>query len=65
MAKQLFAKHAHDKLTNEMAPNPLMLFCYRKDKKDFIGDDLGMFAKACNEFFPTPSDKGICFMFLS
>ena len=25
-----------------------------------VGDDLGMIAKACNEFFPTPTDQGIC-----
>ena len=25
-----------------------------------MGDDLGMPANFCNEFFPTPSDQGIC-----
>ena len=60
MAKKLFGKHVKNKLTNEMAPIPLILFCYRKDKEDYIGDDLGMIAKACNEFFPTPTYQGIC-----
>ena len=60
IAKKIFGMDAKMDLKYFMTASPLMLFCYKKDK-GFIGDDLGMFARACNQFFPTPTDQGICF----
>ena len=39
-----------------MAPT---IFCHRNDI-GFMGDDFGIEGKFCNDFFPTPSDSGIC-----
>ena len=57
--EQLFGKDPTENLKYSLAPFSLVLFCYIKEQ-GFSGDELGMFAKACNDFFPTPSDKGIC-----
>ena len=35
------------------------IFCHRNDI-GFMGDDFGIEGKLCNDFFPTPSDSGIC-----
>ena len=59
IATKLFGNKATKNLKYSMAPSPLILFCYTKDE-GFTGDDLGIFANACNEFFPTPCDQGIC-----
>ena len=59
LATKLFGKTKTRDLEHMIAPFPLILHCY-KAKEGFVGDDLGMFAKACNEFFPAPTDKGIC-----
>ena len=59
LAKRLFGSHAMVNLNHTIAPFSLVLFCYQRSK-GFTGDDLGMYAKACNEFFPTPTDQGIC-----
>ena len=60
MAKRLFGNnHTMANLNHTIVPFSLILFCYQRSK-GFIGDDLGMYAKACNNFFPTPTDQGIC-----
>ena len=41
------------------APTALPIFCHRNDL-GFIGDDIGISERVCNDFFPTPSDSGIC-----
>ena len=59
LAKKLFHQYATKQSKHTLAPFPLILFCYRKGQ-GFVGDDLGMSAKFCDEFFPTPTDHGIC-----
>ena len=46
-------------LNSNFAPSPLPILCYN-NRIGFTGDDLGMSGKVCNDFFPTPSDSGIC-----
>ena len=59
LAEKLFGKNRIKGLKHMTTPFPLPFICYN-EKEGFVGDDLGMFAKACNEFFPTPTDQGIC-----
>ena len=59
LAKRLFGGHTKDNLNHTIAPFSLILFCYQRSK-GFVGDDIGIYAKACNKFFPTPTDQGIC-----
>ena len=59
LAKKLFGKDSTGNLNHEFAPFFLTLFCYQQSK-GFEGDDLGMKAKVCNNFFPIPTDQGIC-----
>ena len=40
-------------------PMALTIFCHRNDI-GFMGDHFGVEDKFCNDFFPTPSDAGIC-----
>ena len=60
LASKLFGA---DKLKNSTsksyAPVFQMYFCYVKGK-GFIGDDVELPQKLCDEFFPTPTDTGIC-----
>ena len=59
IAGKLFGfKNIRD-LKNQIAPVAMPIFCYEK-YIGFLGDDIGMSAKVCNDFFPTPSDIGIC-----
>ena len=58
LAKLLFG-NAEYKLKNNFAPFPFILHCYQRSM-GFEGDDIGMYAKVCKDFFPTPTDKGIC-----
>ena len=41
------------------APSALPIFCHRNDL-GFIGDDIGISERVCNDFFPMPSDSGTC-----
>ena len=44
-----------------VSPHPLVIFCKSRKDQTFIGIGLeGMSSKFCEEFFPTPSDVGIC-----
>ena len=60
LAERLVGKKNVKDLKYLAAPLPLILFCLNGNE-NFVGDDLGMFAKACSDFFPMPTDKGICF----
>ena len=60
LAERLIGKKNVKDLKYLAAPLPLILFCLNGNE-NFVGDDLGMFAKACSDFFPMPTDKGICF----
>ena len=48
-------------LEQTAAPLSPIIFCHSKDK-GFTGDTVNarMNAKICNDFFPTPTDVGIC-----
>ena len=59
VAESLFGSDKVNGLNSNIAPNALAIFCYNNGI-GFIGDDLGMSVKVCNDFFPTPSDSGIC-----
>ena len=59
LAVGLFGNGATGALNYTIAPYSLILFCYQRSK-GFEGDDLGIYAKVCNKFFPTPTDQGIC-----
>ena len=59
LSERLFGKDGTTNLKHLTAPLPLISLCYKVDK-GFMGDDLGMFAKSCNEFFPSPTYQGIC-----
>ena len=59
IAEKLFGtKNTYD-LSNLIAPMSQILFCQNR-KEGFAGDDIGMKGKMCDEFFPTPTDQGIC-----
>ena len=60
LAEKLLGKKNMKDLKYLAAPLPLILFCLNGNR-GFKGDDLGMIAKACNDFFPMPTDNGICF----
>ena len=59
ISERLFGKDGIMNLKHLTPPLPFILLCY-KAEEGFVGDDLGMFAKACHEFFPTPTYQGIC-----
>ena len=42
-----------------ISPMSMAIFCHRKST-GLEGDEIGQSVKYCNDFFPTPTDKGIC-----
>ena len=59
MAEKLFGKTNLKPLEHVNSPMAIPYLCHRKDL-GFVGEDLGFSEKICNEFFPTPTDQGIC-----
>ena len=59
LAERLFGQNMIKNVKTLKSPWFLPLFCYQKDK-GFTGENVGIPEKTCNEFFPTPSDAGIC-----
>ena len=58
MAKILFGEtKVKMDLSTQVSPTSPVVFCYRVNQ-GYTGDDIGMIAKVCNDFFPTPSDIG-------
>ena len=47
-------------ITNIFAPMPLVVFCKDKTDQKWLGDDIGMNAKFCSDFYSTPTDDGLC-----
>ena len=37
-----------------------LIFCKDRFDQNWIGDDFGSFLKFCSDFFPLPTDNGIC-----
>ena len=46
-------------LKSTRSPVPFAILCHKKDK-GFIGQDVGFTTPVCNNFFPSPTDQGIC-----
>ena len=61
IASKLFGNKGllDSKLNQISAPSVLTIFCHNKFE-GFTGDDIGISDKVCDEFFPTPTDSGIC-----
>ena len=59
LAERLFGSKYIRKSFQMIAPMTMPIFCYQENK-GFLGDDIGMAGKFCNDFFPTPTDDGIC-----
>ena len=59
LAEKLFGIGNLDNLKFKIAPSAMPIFCHEKFN-GFLGDDIGLSAKVCNDFFPVPSDNGIC-----
>ena len=54
-------QNAKIKGDNEFHSGPMSPIIFCMDKlKGYDGDDIGVGTKICNDFFPTPSDSGIC-----
>ena len=62
LAEKLFGRANVKDLKNSYpfwAPVSMALFCYKMGK-GFDGDEIGISEKVCNDFFPAPTDVGIC-----
>ena len=59
LAEKVLGKNRIGNLTTLMSPIAMPYLCH-KDNKGFYGDDIGMSEKVCNDFFPAPTDQGIC-----
>lgn len=56
---KLFGNDRIKSLNKKISPTPLPIYCHRNDK-GFLGDDLGLSEKFCNDFFVSPTDMGMC-----
>ena len=46
---------------NDMSPFSMIIFCKSRRDQEFIGLDVeGMSSKYCDEYFPTPTNAGMC-----
>ena len=59
LAKKLFEMGNIKKLEPGLAPKSPVIFCHNK-RNGFLGHDAGMSSKLCDDFYPTPTDIGIC-----
>ena len=62
LATKLFGENAlKDNLSDQISPNPLVVFCRNHKNQEFTGDKLSGFStKFCNDFYLAPSHRGIC-----
>ena len=58
MAKRLFGASNVGNLSHQIAPNAMPIFCFNR-MDGYIGEDVGMSTKVCNEYRLMPSDKGL------
>ena len=57
---KLFELEQIQKVNKTVAPMAMPIFCHSTGE-GFIGDDIkGISGKVCNDFFPTPTDNGMC-----
>ena len=59
IADKLFNKYKMKDLVHKVAPVSMAIFCHTKID-GFSGDAIGKHLKVCDDFFPTPSDVGMC-----
>ena len=62
IAERLFGKNnIFQNETMVKNPSPMVVFCKNRKDGEFKGDMIdGFSTKFCNDFFPTPTDVGIC-----
>ena len=61
MAEQVFgAGKILNELENLITKTSLVAFCYQK-QEGFVGENIGISENVCSDFFPAPTDAGICF----
>ena len=62
IAERLFGKkNIFQNETMAKNPSPMVIFCKNRKDGDFKGEMIdGFSTKFCNDFFPTPTDVGIC-----
>ena len=65
LTEQVFGKtkdqSINDGIKSQMISSmPLLIFCKNKLDQEWLGDDIGMIANFCTDFYPTPTDQGIC-----
>ena len=53
-------KSSKQKEQKSIASMALVIFCRDNINQDWLGDDIGMTARLCSDFYPTPTDQGIC-----
>ena len=59
IANKLFGSKNVKELDQRIAPMSMSLFCKRNDI-GYHGDNINLSEKVCNDFFPAPTDVGIC-----
>ena len=65
LTEQVFGKtkdqYINDGMKSQLISSmPLLIFCKNKLGQEWLGDDIGMIANFCTDFYPTPTDQGIC-----
>ena len=63
LTKRVFGTNNENSKSKEpknIASMALVIFCRDDIDKDWLGDDIGMAARFCSDFYPTPTDQGVC-----
>ena len=64
LAAKLFDEtHLKSEFKETESPLPFAILCEKKEFKkeqNYYGEDVGWPEPACTDFFPTPTDKGMC-----
>ena len=63
LTKRVFGtndENIKSKEQKNIASMALVTFCRDDTNNDWLGDDIGMAARFCSDFYPTPTDQGIC-----
>ena len=63
LTKRVFGpidENSKSKEQKDIASMALVILCRDDITKDWVGDDIGMTARFCSDFYPTPTDQGIC-----
>ena len=59
IASKLFGKSKIANLKSKTSTVPFSILCH-KEGNGFLGENVGFSKPVCDNFFPTPSDQGIC-----